>query len=260
MIGSYIDLGNPLALGHPLANGLIHCWLPLPNNRGGNRLHDLKGTATGTLATSPSPQWVPGRGQLGALRTTDSDDKITIAATAVTNFTVAAVVTPYAPTTLGLIIGESDTAPALYNWNDSTFNFYNANNCQSGAITTGRTYVLVGVNRDGVERELFMDGVSQATGVAIPSMTANRIGGDDAGQGFNGIIEGCWLWNRAFSDTEARDFSIEARLQYPTLIRRFSRRVYSFGPVAAGGGITGPLIDGRLIGGVLTKGRLVRAG
>lgn len=80
MVGSHIDLGNPVA-DHPLNAGLVAWWLPLPNNSGGYQLHDLKGKFTGALtgfgaAGAATSGWADGDGGLRSIRFDGSDDHI----------------------------------------------------------------------------------------------------------------------------------------------------------------------------------------
>ena len=53
MLGSYVDLGNPVA-DHPLNYGLVAWWQPLPGSAVGTTVRDLKGLYPATLTNFPS--------------------------------------------------------------------------------------------------------------------------------------------------------------------------------------------------------------
>lgn len=67
-------LGSQIQLGHPLAAGLVVCWLM--NENGGNKIYDLSGNGNhGTFgATTTSPIWKPG--QFGSNISFDGGDYI----------------------------------------------------------------------------------------------------------------------------------------------------------------------------------------
>jgi hypothetical protein len=62
-----VDTRSPVNWSHPLNQGLLSWWLPLPNNQGGGKLFDLCGnnplTMTGTY------QWAPGRTPFSGIKT-----------------------------------------------------------------------------------------------------------------------------------------------------------------------------------------------
>lgn len=70
-----VDLSNPINYSHPLANGLVGFWMPLPSLSGGMKLYDLAWSRShvSLSGTNPSSFWIQSPHGL-AVETDGSDD------------------------------------------------------------------------------------------------------------------------------------------------------------------------------------------
>lgn len=256
MLGKYIDLGNPVA-DHPLNRGLVTCWLPLLNNRGGSILFDL--TRSGNHGTlTAGPLWtscVENKASLTALSFDGSDDYVlgvsdpTAGGVAVS---VAALVYP-GTASFGGYVCSTDNRSSGYGWylNQSgagpdKWRFVKEVAFSQGLVDSDVSVVAnawqlpMGTCDAAGAIKIYVDGMQQS-GSATQSGTmtvgqtvALRLSRrSDAAGFYSGRIACLWTWNRGLTQSEAYLFYEQTRRGWPDLLRRFSRRVSSFGSVAA---------------------------
>jgi hypothetical protein len=247
MIGSYIDLGNPVA-DHPLCPK-TGWWLSLPNARGGARFQDItKSNRDGTMSSGAT--WAGGPPRPG--------DPVGIGCTGGASCSMSlpaiAAGAPFAlalwhfPTTWpGAFTALFDDATRQYSI------FYNTSGDRSfsGALLADASL------NDMVEKSWWHALYTRATGqtevrcyrngilvhTSVNSNTAANaetlfFGSNPStgGSNYNGLYGEIMLdVTRGYTADQAWSLYEQSQRGYPDMLRRFSRRVYSFGEVAAAG-------------------------
>ena len=246
---SYIDLGNPVS-DHPLNRGLAGWWLPLPNNQGGSKLFDLTGHGNhGTLTISPT--WAGVLNGFGALQFSGAN---------YVNVPYAANLKAAGQTYSGMVRPETTDQYqfpiATYTSNADGLEvfFENGTGVRWGSfdvktaaytVSLGAWAHVVGTITAAGGLELYVNGVSRATAAGCGYTGASNtapltIGARNGGgvYGLRGRVQSMAVHNRVVSASEAAALYHQAQRDYPDLLRRWSRRIYSFAAVAAAGGLT----------------------
>ena len=207
---------------HPLARGLVGCWLF--NECGGNIVYDLSGYGNhGTLGggtAASCPIWTASKFGSG-LEFDGSNDYVEVAHSASLNITDAITIEvrvklngyssdswgyitcKYTYSTYSLMVGGT-TSPGLVRFHIGTDYLESASPYDTLSIDTW--YHLV-ATYNGSSMKLYINGdwnnERDRTGT-IPTSTGNLYIGDrcDHDRHFNGIIAKFFLYNRAFSAEE----------------------------------------------------------
>jgi len=213
-------LGSQIQLGHPLAKGLVGCWLM--NEGAGNIVQDLSGNGhDGTLIADAT--WAAGK--FGPCISVDSaDDHIQIGPGDIFNLADQLTVSLWCkhPTGVGFIT-HLIAHWGIYNaWQiywytseDVTFLVKNAAGTSkygryADGLADSNCHHIVG-RYDGAHVSLWVDGVkgtamedAQTGNVkAAHSTEYMQIGGDyDTGISFGGLINNVMIYNRALSASE----------------------------------------------------------
>ena len=208
--------GTQINWGHPLARGLVGCWLF--NENGGLRAIDLAGNNHGILTNGPL--WVPGRNGI-ALSFDGVDDEVTfpsVPTSAISNVTVSMWVNLASVSLKGAFIkigypgtGSNGNGYAVGVGNsdfDTTGNnliglFENERWINTGApIGTGWRHITMVIDDFGTP-SFYIGAVSKGTfsgGDARAPSSNTYIGGYTSGtpdnRHFNGLIGEGWIWNR----------------------------------------------------------------
>lgn len=257
MLGRYIDLDCPLESGHPLNQGLAACWLALPNNRGGTQLHDVV-SGRYTLTGVNTPGWAGGPSpvtpQVSAVRLVSASSQ---------HFSTAnAVVTAY-PFTLACWGRSTDATASQYAISigtgtpDASLNWGgNAagdplrivlNGSVRGVTSTGYTANIwqhgAAVFESSTSRAVYLDGGSKGIDTASVTFSSpaasTRVGQAYSGASyFAGDIADARIYSRALSDSEVFALYEEGRRGWPTVLRRYSHKVWLFGSDIGGGTFT----------------------
>lgn len=254
MLGRHIDLGNPVA-DHPLNNGLVAWWLPLPNNQGGSRLFDLRGANPGTLVNGPT--WAADPNGFGAVRCTGTTQRVVTAATS--------ALFPSATTaTVAVWHRKTDTTnrDSAGFGSDSTVSsarcgahlpFTDGNVYWDwGGTTAGSTRVSAAVTSDtrwhlwaftvggGLGMRIYRDGVLLASNAATPSRTAGgnfvlNSGNSSVSPGPGDLAEfgAVWVYSRALSPGEVAALYDQGARGHPDTLRRWTRRAVLWVPAGA---------------------------
>ena len=217
-------VGAQLNLGHPLAQGIVGCWLF--NENSGLRAYDLSGRGnTGTLTNGPT--WSAGR--RGRALNFDGVNDDVLAGTGSSlnitgNITIAAWIYPksFGGGTKGRIFDKNDASPTVgydLQLEDTTVNDGFAWVLGNGAASTSSNANVIQLNQwqhvvlsyNGSNCNFYVDGTSAGS----PAFTTNSsssstitasIGGraSDTARQFDGLIDEVRIYNRALSSTEVR--------------------------------------------------------
>jgi len=218
-----INTSFPINWRHPLARGLVACWLPIPGRIGGGKLYDLAGQNHGALTNGAA--WIGDK-----LSFDGTDDEVNVPAAeslqVTSSYTTSTWITP---TAIGaaqlvymydnrhvifsgaiIISVEPDGRMIVVHQNGSSNDFiYSAS-----AITASRTHIAVshgdgattiyinGASSGGAQsqRDPVYDGAGSATGAHIGRYNDGTITADP----FNGAIEDVRIYNRALSAAEVK--------------------------------------------------------
>lgn len=270
MLGRYLDLGNPVAHDHPLNQGLVAWWLPLPNNQGGGTLFDIEGGNHGTLTSGPT--WVAGTGQSQAVSFDGSNDYAAVPVAASTYpFTLMVFArcrnaTSYAPcigvgvaagVTLGRIGFRGDVGgDPVEAVTTGTSGVYSANSATGFAANEWT--LVTGVFRANNDASVYRNTL-RTNGSGTPGTTASpnqaSLGADHSRGSFAAVdLAAGWVFNRALSDDDVGGWLGQVWGGYPDTLRRWTPRAWVFGGTAAGGTTTQ-----NLAGSSTAAGSLVRA-
>jgi hypothetical protein len=247
MLGRYVDLGNPVA-GHPLNEGLISWWLPLPNNQGGGTLFDLKRKYDGALNNGPA--WAPGPNAFASLDFVRASDQFVEADYAPLSalsctfwFRPNSLVNYFVwvDTNNGASITQdvrvySDSGGTLHadcNGADTTVAGVVAGAWNFAALirTGAGTNLLYLWPPSG--GPLVSPATMSSLGVAS---TKFRIGRAKDGHACDGRATDVRLYSRALGAAELRGLYEQGLRGHPDTLRRWSRRAYLFGTAGGGGG------------------------
>lgn len=256
MLGRYIDWGNPLA-DHPLNNSIVEGWLPGGPTFGAEKLFGLKRVSDGTLTNSPS--WGGGVGGFGSLTFTAGGSEYV-------NFGTGSVFDQTDAVTLELCVtftaSQSDRFHfgrgfngaqryGLLNIGETSqnigFGFYDgswhvASDATALSSRVGSRLHVVGTY-DRANLRVYVNGVqagSTAETAAMPSGGTNYLGiGNVVGwitsQGM--VVEAAAHFGSALpATTVAGRYEHWLRTGTPHPLRRYSRKVISFGSATGGGG------------------------
>jgi hypothetical protein len=215
-------LGAKINFAHPLAKGIVGCWLM--NEGGGNKVYDLSGNGnTGTLTNMSLPStstsgWNPGR--FGRCLAFDgSNDYVDLSGVhrqMTSDFSVFIWVKTIS-TGWGIIFGNYNGGTSLVfqlHIVTGVLDLYTSIGASGTtfssitAINDGK-YHFVGVTRVGVLGTIWIDGLPSNTGASKPgdlySGINYRLGVDSrvgGGLNFGGIEDSLLVFNRALSAQE----------------------------------------------------------
>lgn len=221
-------LGTQINSGHPLAKGLVGCWLM--NEGGGNKIYDLSiNNALGTLQNSPP--WVAGTAfdnyELSFTSTSSqyvsinkllqlADFTVSLWLTA-TDFASSYVVLSYSANGQSFI-GTLTSNTVISYRNESTV----LRSFTVPALTAKKLYHLV-LTRTGSTNRCYINTVESSTGVITDSGTFNL---DSIGYTFtpslswNGHVNNVLIYNRGLSPSEIRQLYAQpfAFMRQPRII------------------------------------------
>ena len=208
--------GIQLNKTHPLARGLVGCWLM--NENGGDKVFDLSGDGyTGIITT---PTWIPGGLDIGNVHNKsiilpNISARCTNAITMVTSLRTGDVAysdricTNYDGTDYDLILGITTALGNGFRFVVYTTTAVTEDDNEGGALADNTNYVLAGVY-NGVNVTIYKNG--KKAGGTPPTQTGNLVGRNQAyyigtdGSGspavWNGYIYWQMVWNRAVSAAE----------------------------------------------------------
>jgi len=205
-------LGQQINWSHPLARGLVACWLM--NEGSGNRIYDLSGNKNDGIFVADT-KWVSGEtGQ--ALKFDRGDDAVIIDRDlgVYTNISISAWIKYDNAADNKTIVGSysSSTPPIWFVIQLNDIKLYRGNYSGSYALQSDTWYHVVGIV-EGIDAtkdaEIYVNGVRVVdTDNIAGDMGADKgsfqIGSlaDLAYQFFGGIIDEVRIWNRALSSTE----------------------------------------------------------
>lgn len=257
MIGSYIDLGNPVA-DHPLNRTLTSWFLLLPPIAGGSRFFDLCRRFTGTLTGGPT--WTASRNEWSALACIAITHYVSAGSTDLMfpSQTDGSIVisnrkrdtTLRASSSFGTTLASTKKINVHMPYSDGTVYFDWAGE-SSGSTRLSIAGLSFDTNQDhwvftvggGNGMKIYRKGVQVASNAATPSRTLDATNVCDINRGLGasstpGDISD-YLEVRTYASalqaSDAWRLYEDWREGYKDTLRRFSRRVYSFGTVAAGG-------------------------
>lgn len=244
MLGRYTDQGNPVS-DHPLNYGLAGWWLPLSNNRGGNKLFDItrsrnNGTLTSTTWTGGpngfGPVSFPAAGGSGTTANYGSDSLFSFA-----NFSYIALVRWDSSPSQNRVLDLGNRS----SFGTGTFpggggvsgeighEYYNGSAfvaLSSGVTPTVGQWYTLGVSfADSGTRALFVGGVQKASdSVGTCNYSGSRsanTGKDYSDGGSLGFTLGSLLvYSRALTASEQSLASDQLRRGYPDMLRRWNRK------------------------------------
>jgi hypothetical protein len=269
MFGSYLDIGNPVS-AHPLNDKLVSWWMTLPGWQGYKFL-DLKGANHGTLTNGPS--WGGGGrpGGFGALSLDGTDDYVNFGDQPAfefasgQSFSLSLWFKGTASTTQrGLLTKGYDTIFVtddrpwyLLRWNASNTSgaldvFLRDVGGTNSIVQTatnltdnGWHHACVAHDAAAATLTLYTDGRQNGTpATSVPAAAYGTNGsqlilGTHANSYFAGPVDDFRVHSRALSASEAYALYEDSARGHPLTLRRFSRRVWSFGTVS-GPSVTNP--------------------
>jgi len=210
--------GLRLNKSHPLARGLVGCWLM--NEGSGNKVFDLSGNRkTGSLVADT--HFVPGK--FGPALSFDGDDSVDCGNMGITSYPLTILAWGKADAItaghclagfvdasaenqqlrIDFIHGIPDRARIFW-YSGSPVDIYS-----QSTLSTGIWYQLVGVFVSDTEKHLYLNGVlekTETTSYTIPT-GLNKLGigralDNTPSGGFNGIIDHVMIYNRILSSSE----------------------------------------------------------
>ena len=222
-------LGVPLKREHPLARGLVGCWLM--NEGRGDKVYDLSGNGnTGTIVNA-----VWSGGKFGPCLYFDGtgdyvDCGANIGNFGTADFSITAWVLAQNSTTVDIVVAKGIAAAgdiALYKTNtDDRFIFYaDAGLINIGAAKTGwvNNWIHLVAIRNAANAYLYINGILVGTDTSAGTANISNphnftIGGSEGGptNPYIGSIDNIQIWNRALSPSEIQQL-------YMTPFRMFER-------------------------------------
>ena len=214
-------LGSQIQLGHPLANGLVGCWLM--NEGGGDIVQDLSGNGNKGIFGSgaASPIWVPGKS--GHAIRFDGGDQVNVATPP--TFLETTILMRFKINTLandgllGRFNGDSGGNESnIYYDSDGWIivSWYNTTNTQNTITanqnrTAGKWYDMAVTIKDG-EQHIYVDGVLKNSdtdaGVIRSGVAGMWIGRAYTGGPCIADIEYVYIFNRTLSAGEIQDLYV----------------------------------------------------
>lgn len=245
MLGRYLDLGNPVA-DHPLTRGLVAWWLPLPNNSGGSRLFDIRGTNHGTLTNGPTWGAVAPDG-FGALSYTGTAYVALPAISFGSELTISVWIR-WAAWQTSSAVYKFGSRPQMQLSRIATSKLEAVmldsaafQSPQSNAVDDGAWHKIDAVWVDSVRLSVYQDGVLANEDTTVNTMVQAAVTGTlgtssagTAANNWNGQIGGFAFYNRALSAAEILALYDQARRGYPDMLRWWSRKTGLFGSMAPG--------------------------
>lgn len=228
---------NPLNRHHPLARGLAAWYLSIPGLRGGQYWYDLCGLNHGTLANGTTWSRFQRPGAFGpALQFDGVNDKVSIPSIARTaDYTLACWV--YLPsniiTNYATILSQGATR-GFYLRTASTTTFYLALNDPTETLSStyaADTWQHLLVTATGGTATYYINGQADSHHPAVSGTTTfTHMGDDGAGGGpdaLKGFLDDVRIYNnRFFTAAEAFNLYQNSRLGCPSLLRRFTHRLF----------------------------------
>jgi hypothetical protein len=208
-------LGVPVNWSHPLARGLVGCWLM--NEGSGKSIYDLSRNQNNGVFSAGTPTWTPGKfgpsvnfpnastincgGAAGVLNlSTPFSVRATYKATSITGWNmICQKGSTLTAATNSFLLASSTTSLRFY-VTDGVSWYYSAY-----TIAINNWYDVVGV-WDGAKTYLYVNGILQdSDAAAITLLTqptyAFNIGGINT-YFLTGIVDSVEVWNRALSAAE----------------------------------------------------------
>jgi len=232
-------LGQQINWSHPLARGLVACWLM--NEGSGNRIYDLSGNKNDGIFVGDT-KWVSGEtGQ--ALKFDRAYDSVSINRDlgVYTNISISAWIKYDNEADFKTIVGSysSSTPPIWFVIALNDIKLYRGNYSESYSLHSNIWYHVVGIV-EGIDAtkdaEIYVNGVKVVdTDNIAGDMGADkgnfRIGQLEQAHFFGGIIDEVRIWNRALS-------SIEVAYLYREPYAMFEQAL--IWPMAVAGGLSIP--------------------
>jgi hypothetical protein len=201
-------LGTMLNKSHPLANGLVGCWLM--NEGSGNKVYDLSGN--GNTGTITGAVWTAGRTG-NALKFTD-DDYVTISQSVIssTEFSIIGWEYSEGSTNVGYFLGDSTDPANLYLRRQAA----DPGNYAGGigdqefaafAVSRNAWHQFAYTHTSAGIGLIYVDGVFKANLAAASNFTSlqsNLYIGDraDLARSFEGLLDIIYIYNRALTASE----------------------------------------------------------
>ncbi len=252
MPAKVLETSQPMNMSHPLAQGVYHWWLPMPNNYGYRNTRDIAadrryvenleanggvGAAnpyTGLLSIRSAPGYV-----LTKTQPTLSQYTVSVWWKLI-NGTAASIVGHVAQyQRIGI---SSSTNLRIYPADHTTFT--------DVAIAADTAYfhnVIVSYVSGGA-CELWYDGVHTSLTTVTANAIWSRISIDRWSQYWQGDISSLQIYNRAISEKEALDLYIEGRTGWPNLLNWYTPRTWLFGSAVQNGAFARQLTTGNIPG------------
>lgn len=260
MLGSYVDLGNPVA-DHPLNAGLVAWWLGLPNNSGGGTLFDLCGQRPATLTNGPA--WSPSPGGFAGLSLDGTDDYAVADPfrfdPATSGYTYSAWIKPAFASSSGTrrglicwraggIVGGDQSRVRLI-WLDGSSGFYlddKARYAFSGkpSFASGEAHHIAFTRTAAGGGQYYWDGSPLSTTTVIdlggiePANTYPIYIGLDSenSAAWSGGLWDTRVYSRALTAADHAGLYDQGRRGHPDTLRRYRPWVAVLGAAAGGGG------------------------
>lgn len=266
-----IDLADPVHRPHPLNRGRLLWWLAVPGIDGGRQWYDLMGLAHGTLSGAPSWRGASRPGGYGAIRAAAGSEKVELASWPglPTGTTAAWTNAFWHRTTSNVSLSQAfgfgsvegsggGKKRQMLNFNSHYYFWGDVNDWDSGVSWDADSdWHRIAYGSEGTNLYLWRDGKPAANRSGLPySATAGTIvmafGKHSSGaSSANMDIDDCTVFNRCWSDADARaDFDL-GRAGYPGVLNRLMPSRSVAGYAAAAGGTT---IYSRRSSGVLRVG------
>lgn len=227
-----IDLACPLDTEHPLAQGLVACWMVLPGWDGGRFWYDLAGNNVGTLTnmTTSASGWrgTTRPGGFGHVAFDGTDDYVSIAAAPAIQPVTAITLCQWIKTSgTGSVSLEKSNNPG----SDDSYQFYvpstvrltvaGASVSSATAVTDNRWHHLCGTY-NGSTMAIYIDGNQEASASLTGNITYSSqplwIGQNNpASRQVNGSIDDTRIYSRALSAAEVWALYRTPVLGYPEL-------------------------------------------
>lgn len=225
-------------MASPFNEGLVSWWMNLPGGRwgGGRTLRDLMGRNDGTLTNMDGADWVGAKGRpggFGALGFVVAETKYVDVGPVVTDypFTIALWARPIDLSTTGFLYHFANSSESAEDF--SALIRDNGNiviRSRDGQVhdavaqafaSVNIWYHIVGVYRTSIDRELYIQGISEATSTTLStpqSIDAGRLGysGDlSPSNPFSGLLDDIRIYDFGFQAAEASALFRESSAGYP---------------------------------------------
>ncbi len=235
-------LGQMINWAHPLAKGLVGCWIM--NEGSGNRVYDLSGNGNdGDFVNDPA--WLPGRAGM-AIEFDGGNDYIFVNDIngIINTYSISLWVKPKtiaaAPADpQDLFSGSANKYEPSIEWRNSKFRF--VGNRGESYFLTSNTFNIdlwhhVVFIADNKSRNIFVNGQKELDSISAFTAgwdtTGHLIGAYDVipDNFFNGSIDDVRIWNRALSAQEVSQLYYEPYAMFlkaiPIWIYRIARMIY----------------------------------